>query len=282
MTLYLTSKQFVTKMEENVKRVDSRVNDYIKDSNEHNIHDIRTAIRRLDASFRSLPKKLREKKKICKYVTTSKRLFKINSQIRDYDIISEKLEKYSSEPIYTKLTDSLNRRRKTTLASARKIALSLRDLPLPQISENDIQSKKLEMGFNKVVCRLRERIELDLPGVLTDANKIKELHEMRKDCKKLRYLLELVPPQNNNSIDNKEIHKMITELEDIQDMLGCIHDSDITIAYLKRVRHPNEIRHILHDEISERTKKYEDFIQFCKRSLSDSRHNFLNQIALLT
>jgi hypothetical protein len=76
----------------------------------------------------------------------------------------------------------LNRRRKTKIVSARKIALSLRDLPLPHISENDIQSKKLEMRFNKVVFRLRERIELDLPVVLTNADKIKELHEMRKDC----------------------------------------------------------------------------------------------------
>jgi len=281
MTLFSTSKQIVTKMEENVKRVDNRVNDYIKDSNENNIHNIRTAIRRLDASCRSLPKNLREKKKICTYRSTSKRLFKINSQIRDYDIICEKLEKYSSNPICTKLRNSLKRRRKTSLACARKIASSLIDLPLPQISENDIQSKKLEMRFNKVVCRLRERIELDLPVVLTNANKVKELHELRKDCKKLRYLLELVPPQNNNSIDNKEIHKMITELEDIQDMLGSIHDIDITIAFLKRVRHPNEVTHILYDEISERNKKYEDFIQFCKRSLSDSRHNFINQIALL-
>ncbi len=162
MTLSLTPKQFIAKMEENVKRVDNRVNDYIKDSNENNIHDIRTAIRRLDAAFSSLPKKLREKKMICKYITTSKRLFKINSQIRDYDIICEKLEKYSSEPIYTKLTDSLNRRRKTKLAKAIKIALSLRDLPVPHISDNDIQSKKLEMRYNKVVCRLPERIELDL------------------------------------------------------------------------------------------------------------------------
>ena len=215
---------------------------------------------------------------ICKYITTSKRLFKINSQIRDYDIICEKLEKYSSEPIYTKLTDSLNRRRKTKLANSRKIALSLRDLPLPHISDNDLQSKKLEMRYNSVVCRLRERIELDLPIVLTNANKVKELHEMRKDCKKLRYLLELVPHQNNN----REIHKTIAELEDIQDMLGSIHDIDITITCLKRIKDPNEVTHILHDEISERNKKYEDFIQFCKRSLSDSRHNFLNQIAILT
>ena len=76
-------------MEENVKRVDDRLNDYINDSNENNIHDIRTATRRLDASYRSLPKKIRRKNKISKYMTTSKRLFKVNSQVRDRDIISE-------------------------------------------------------------------------------------------------------------------------------------------------------------------------------------------------
>ena len=59
MTLSLTPRHFVTKMEENVKRVDDKLNDYIKDSNENNIHDIRTATRRLDASFKSLPKKMR-------------------------------------------------------------------------------------------------------------------------------------------------------------------------------------------------------------------------------
>ncbi|MFY9870797.1 MAG: CHAD domain-containing protein, partial [Candidatus Nitrosopolaris sp.] len=213
MALLLTPKHFVTKTEENIKRVDNRVNAYIKDSNENNIHDIRTATRRLDASFRSLPKKMRRKNKISKYKTTSKQLFKINSQIRDCDIICETLEKYSSDPIFIKLTTSLKRRRKTKLANARKMALSLRDLLLPYISENDIQSKKLEMRFNKIVCRLRERIELHLPVVLTNANKVKELHEMRKDGKKLRYLLELVSHQNINSIDNNEIHKMITELE---------------------------------------------------------------------
>jgi CHAD domain-containing protein len=281
MALSLTPRHFVTKMEENVKRVDDRLNDYVKDSNENNIHDIRTATRRLDASFTSLPKKMRRKTKIRKYVTTSKQLFKVNSQVRDCNIISEKLQNYSSEPIYTKLTGSLNRKRKTKLASARKIALSLRDLPVPRVRENEIPAKRLEMRFNSVVVRLRERIELDLPIVLTNVNKIEELHELRKTCKKLRYLLELASHQNNG-INNKEIHTVITELEDVQDILGSIRDSDTMIAYLKRVRHLDKVPHILHDEISERNKKYEDFIQFCKRSLSDTRHNFLNQIAILT
>jgi CHAD domain-containing protein len=265
-------------MEENVKRVDDRLDDYIKDSNENNIHDIRTAIRRLDASYRSLPKKIRRKTKISKYITTSKRLFKINSQVRDYDIICEKLQKYSSEPIYTKLIGSLNRKRKTKLARARKIALSLKDLPIPHVKESAIPPKKLKMRYNKVGVRLRERIELHLPIVLTNVNKIEELHELRKTCKKLRYLLELASHQNG--INNKEINAVITELEDVQNILGSIHDNDTTIAYLKS--QPNKVPHILHDEISERNKKYEDFIQFCKRSLSDARHNFLNQIVLLT
>jgi CHAD domain-containing protein len=265
-------------MEENVKRVDDRLNDYIKDSNENNIHDIRTATRRVDASYRSLPKKMRRKNKIRKYVTTSERLFKVNSQVRDCDIICEKLQKYSSEPIYTKLIGTLNRNRKTKLASARKIALSLRNLPIPRVRENAIPAKKLEMRYNKVVVRLRERIELDLPIVLTNVNKIEELHELRKTCKKLRYLLELASHQNG--INNKEINAVITELEDVQDILGSIHDSDTTIAYLKS--QPNKVPHILHDEISEGNQKYEDFIQFCNKSLSDARHNFLNQIVLLT
>jgi CHAD domain-containing protein len=276
MALLLSTRHIVTKMDENIKRVDNRLDDYIKDSNENNIHDIRTAVRRLDASYRSLPKNMRRKNKISKYMTTSKRLFKINSQVRDYDIIFEKLQKYSSEPIYTKLTESLNRRRKRKLTRARKIAWSLKNLSAPRVKENAIPTKKLEIRYNKVVVRLRERIELHLPVVLTNADKLKELHEMRKDSKKLRYLLEL------SSHQNKEVQAVIAELEDIQDSLGTIHDCDTMISYMKRVKHRNNVKHILDDEVSERNNKYNDFIQFCKKSLSDTRLNFLKQIALLT
>jgi hypothetical protein len=43
------------------------------------------------------------------YITANKQLFKINSQVRDYDIIYGKLEKYSSEPVYTELTEALKK-----------------------------------------------------------------------------------------------------------------------------------------------------------------------------
>jgi CHAD domain-containing protein len=272
----ISSKSYVAKLQENIQRVDKRVNDYIADSNEGNIHDIRTAIRKVDASFRSLPKKVRKKSRVYDYITANKQLFKINSQVRDYDIIYGKLEKYSSEPVYTELTGALKKRRDAKLRKARNIALSLRKLPLPKIDEDHIPRKKLQQRFNKVVSRFSDRIELNFPIVITNVSKIQQLHEMRKDCKKLRYLLEILPNQNN------EIPKTITELEEIQDMLGSIHDDDIMISYLRRVNRPKKVHHILDEEIAERNKKYEEFVQFCKRSLSNSKENFFNQIWSLT
>jgi CHAD domain-containing protein len=259
-----------------MQRVDKRVNDYLANSNEDNIHGIRTAIRRVDASFMSLPKNVRNKNRAYNYATVSKRLFKINSQLRDYDIIYGKLEKYSSEPAYTELTESLKKRRNAKLRKARNIALSLRKLPLPKIDEDDITDKNLQRRFNKVVSKYSDRIELNFPVVLTNASKTGQLHQMRKDCKKLRYLLELLSDQN------KETGRMITELEEMQDMLGSIHDDDIMIAYLKRVRRPKAVHHILDVEIAKRNKKYEEFVQFCKRNLSNSKENFFNQIWSLT
>jgi CHAD domain-containing protein len=272
MTFTISSKPFVAKLEENIQRVDNRIKNYLTDPNKDNIHDIRTAIRKLDASFRSLPKKVRKKNRVSNYITVNKRLFKINSEIRDYDIIYGKLEKYSSDSIYTELTRPLQERREKGIVKARNIALSLKDLQLPKINEDDIPTKKVQQRFNKIVARFSDRIELNFPIVLTNSKKIGELHEMRKNCKKLRYLLELLPDQD------KEIQKTITELEDIQDMLGSIHDDDITIAYLKSIRNPKAAHHILDDEIAERNHKYEEFIQFCKANLSNPKENFFNQI----
>ena len=274
--LSISSKSFVKTLQENMQRVDRRVDGYLANSNEGNIHDVRTAIRRVDASFMSLPKNVRKKNRAYNYTTVSKRLFKINSQVRDYDIIYGKLEKYSSEPVYIELTESLKKRRDAKLRKARNIALSLRKLPLPKIDEDDIPDKNLQRRFNKVVSKYSDRIELNFPVVLTNASKIGQLHQMRKDCKKLRYLLELLTDQN------KETGRMISELEEVQDMLGAIHDDDIMTAYIKRARRPKAVHHILDDGMAERNKKYEEFVQFCKRNLSNSKENFFKQIWSLT
>jgi len=276
-SLSISSKPFITKLQENLQRVDKRVNDYIADSNEGNIHNIRTSIRRADASFRSLPKKVRKRNKVSNYIKLCKQLFKINSKIRDYDIIYEKLRNYSSQPIYTELTELLKRRREAELRKAIDKALSLRKINPPKIDDKNISKGKLNRRFNKIISRFSDKIELNFPVVLTNADRTRQLHEMRKDCKKLRYLLELLSYQNN-----KEAERTITELERIQEMLGSIHDDDIMITYLRRSRHSKEISHILDDVIAERARRYDEFIEFCKGNLSNSKENFFSQIWALT
>jgi CHAD domain-containing protein len=170
----------------------------------------------------------------------------------------------------------LKKRRYAKLRKARKIAMLLRKLPSPKINEDNISNKKLQKRFTKVIYKFSDRIELNFPVVLANSDKIRELHEMRKDCKKLRYLLEILLPNQDN-----EIAKTITELEEVQDMLGAIHDDDVTISYLRRLRQPEKVHHILEGVISERNKKYEEFVEFSKRNLSNSKENFLYQISSL-
>ena len=70
------SDTYLDKSERNIQRVSNKLDDYIKEPNEENIHDIRKAVRRLEASYISLPsKKVRKKRVIREYVKYSKEAF---------------------------------------------------------------------------------------------------------------------------------------------------------------------------------------------------------------
>jgi CHAD domain-containing protein len=84
-------KELIDKSEENNQRVCDRLNNYISNPDDENIHNIRTAIRRLEASYICLPKNIRKRKVIKNYATFGKELFRINSEVRDCDVILERL-----------------------------------------------------------------------------------------------------------------------------------------------------------------------------------------------
>jgi CHAD domain-containing protein len=278
----------------NVQKVDKRVNEYVKNPTEENIHDLRTSIRRLDASYQSSPKQL-QKKKIKKYVLASKRLFKLNSEIRDFDIILEKLydEGQMPEQQLEPLKQSLVSEKSNKLVKALSVADKLRNLKVPSPtmvqslhSRNNIQMK-LTRKYNKIVANFAKRIDTNLPVVVDDCKKVEELHEIRKDCKKLRYMFELLlndDDKKNGTIGredlivekkNNYIHEilgLIGILEQIQDNLGVIHDYDITIAYLKEhgLYHHNGSENKI---IGTRKNRYEQFVQYCKSDLLKNDSN---------
>ncbi len=235
----------------NLKLVGKRLNVYIKDpDNEKNIRGVRTALRRLDATFSLLPKKMRKKNRL--KMEKYREFFKANSKMRDYDMISSRLTALHASNV----GDALKRKRKAELARALRLAKSLkRAAPMKVYG---IQDDKLGSRIDRLTGKLAGIIKELLPVVLSDSSKVKELHRLRKDCKKLRYILEAA------SADSKrEYAKAIRgkDLEEVQDLLGAVHDSDVTIEYLNSIKNSQ----LAKKEAANRKQLYLAFVRYMKK-----------------
>ena len=268
---------FLTSLSENLQRVNNRVSKYLKTPNAKQIHDVRTSIRRLDATYLILPKKNRTGSSLSDYVLKCKEFFKVNSEIRDLDIIYEKLQKYPSNAQRNGVIEALKASRVATLERAKTIARSLKSTDTTRIIDKiGVTEKDLQKRYNKMISRLISRIESTFPAVLTNQAKLEELHDLRISCKKLRYLLELLPEENNNVLKTRKT------LQKLQDILGTIHDYDFTIEYLSSLGQSSiEIQEIITIEKEERNAKYHEFLRFCKRRLDISQDSFLIMIKSL-
>jgi CHAD domain-containing protein len=266
-TVKIDVNKLVNAYKRNISRVSNKLNDYITNPDEKNIHDIRTSIRRLNACYKTLPKKIRNKKQVKTYVDKSRDLFKINSQIRDFDVITDLIRKNNPENGNGVGHTKFENRRASKLKEAKVVAVGLRKLPVPNVDKGSITAGKLTKRYNKLISNFGSRIQLTLPLVMTDADKVNELHEVRKDCKKLRYLLELVPYGKSS---DKNVSKLEEELQNMQDLLGAIHDCDAAVGYLKRHTKRQRQNDIIEYIVQERKRRYQDFLIHCK---SDIRNN---------
>ncbi len=256
-TYSFSSKQMILQVNNNFETFKNILNLYLKNPNGKNIHDLRKSIRRLDSAYYSLPKKFRKNKSIKNYINHSKDLFKSNSQVRDYDIFLEKINSHnrSNNSKNNNLIDQIEQNKKIQLETAKKIAQNLDLSDSPQIGTESISDRKVQKRFNKVSKIFNNKIQKELDIVIQDKNKIKKLHELRKDCKKLRYLLELISDQD------KDIEKTVKQLDDIQDILGEIHDCDATIMFFQQQKKQSPIvKNFINSESTVRNNKYDQFV----------------------
>ena len=73
------------------------------------------------------------------------------------------------------------------------------------------------------------RLEFTFPILFNNYSGTEELHDLRIACKKLRYMLELLPEENQSGL---QIRKTLKKL---QDMLGAIHDGPFMIMILQLI-----------------------------------------------
>ena len=269
---------------QNIKRVYTKLDKYLENPIEDNIHHMRTSLRRLQATYQSSSKQIRNKKKIKEFASVGKRLFKINSNIRDIDIILEKLAQEGKIPEQQLeyYENPLVQDREYQLEEARTIALDLREIVVPSLYDKNKTDNKFERNsikrLAKISRKLKNKIEMRIPIVIGDDGKITELHELRKDSKKLRYLIELVINKEKHDTSKRNInddtnvlidnnnHKILEHLEKIQGMLGDIHDYDIALDYLRQHQASNNplLTNTITNIMKIRKVKFNDFVNYGK------------------
>lgn len=243
----LEPEQYFATLQRIVQKVQEKLTQYLDTANEENVHDVRTSIRRLESAWRIMPKKLREKPKIRDFVVAYKELFKTNSQIRDFDVISKRISSNST------ILELIESKKKKKMILARRRAEHASSMRFPSLTVKDISSAKLERRFNKITYRLVERIQMLIPKAVEDEKNVSELHELRKNCKKLRYLLELV--------DDSTSSDFVNHLKQVQDSLGAIHDIDITVDFLHKLPRKYKVDTLVKSECDLRSVLYQKFVQ---------------------
>ena len=256
--LEIGKKVFLKKFEKSVENFYQKLCDYIPNPNDENIHDIRVSIRRLESAYQILPKNARNQKSIREYVKYAKKLFKINAEIRDCDIICANMELHYSNKTQD-LLSTLKSSRSEQVKDAGKLALEISRLDIPKITKTSIKKSKLIKRYLKILDGIILDIHKNSIIALGDEKKITELHTLRKNFKKLRYTLELAS-------NKKTTHDILQNLKNIQDILGEIHDSDIIIDYLKNVDRDSKYSDIISTEVLRRSKKYNAFVLAFKKN----------------
>ena len=249
----ITRDSFAKEYDKFAKALTRRVKAYLRDPNAENVHRLRTTTRRLQAAFALLPRTTRKQTKAQKAMARIKKLMKVNASVRDRDIILSKLSMYKQNPAFEGLIGDLRKSRKAHLEEAKELALSIQKSPGLRVKPRDFSGSVLQKRYDKVVRKLSSKITSELPLVREDPSKVEELHVIRRDCKQLRYVLEMGkftrPP------------KPLVGLRSWQDLLGVIRDHDVMISYLRGLNKSPEIQLALNTETESRSHSYQKFVK---------------------
>ena len=236
---------------------------YIEEPAEERVHEIRAVIRRIVASYKTIPKSVRKEKKLREYVNLCKKFYRANASIRDIDILIAKLQDEGGLPKNDPLIVALAKKRRRGLATAVSLAESLKALGLPRLDAAEIRENRLKSRYRSLLDQLIDQLKEEIPVVLSDVNRVRELHEVRKKFKELRYILQLSPDQST-------LAPILKELTMLHDLLGSIHDDDVIMEYLKKAENSGRAE-VKARVMSHRTENYERFVQKNKDMLVSER-----------
>jgi len=219
---------------------------YIKYSNQDATHDVRVAFRRFQCAYSILPDR-RKTEASENYFNKAQSFFQLNSSIRDLDITYEKLVELDQE-YAEKVSSKLNSIRNENLKKSLEIAHTLDQMNfLFNPGQTHVRKNKFRSKINSRVDKFLENKDI----VLNNETATVKLHEMRKNAKKLIYLLELIAGESNNADKS--------HLKRFQRLSGDLHDSDVVLTFLQtqpvREENPNCL------EVQQETIRHHQYLE---------------------
>ncbi len=255
-------QSFPEKHRATIDSLGKRLRAFLDDPNEENLHDARTAIRRADASMNALPKRFRERRKTRNLSRRLESLMRRSAKVRDLDTVRARVSGYPPKGVRDRLLRRVEKERRRKLKPTTALAKSVRKLsPLYPGPKDAPDEKEMRRRVAKVARKLRSRVSRALPVVLAEPENTVALHTLRKDCKRLRYTLELMPVRGEDA-------RLVKTMRLWQDLLGEVRDGDVTIDYLEGLGGSAEVGEILRAERDRRGRDYEKFAESAPRSLA--------------
>lgn len=248
--LRIIPKRFARRYRQNAKELLKLTRDFPDHPSPEEIHDVRVTTRRVEAARRLMPKGTRSLQASRKFDLSLKSLLKSTTRVRDLDILMKTLEPDKGS-LPAEVFRSLDDERSDAANSARAAMKAFSNAPVPALDSSRADRKKLSRRLRRRIKRRSQIVVGLLREVLKDESKVVELHSLRKEVKKLRYLLELAdksPPESS----------VLTKW---QDALGSVHDLDIATSYLQDKRWQFEREEALSELTRRRHLSYLRFVR---------------------
>ena len=212
----------------------------IADIDSEFLHDFRVAVRRTRSALSQLKEALPDDI-TAHYTEFFSWLGKITSETRDFDVYLLNFDRYKNslpveirehlnplhEFLYQKQRQAQQELAKILRSSEYLSALSEWEQYLQQpanaylsLSIKRLADKRLRKNYQRV---LREG------EAITEQSLSDDLHELRKSCKKLRYLMEFF----QSLYEKNKMKILLKALKELQEVLGDFQDCEVQVCHLK-------------------------------------------------
>ena len=121
---------------------------------------------------------------------------------------------------------SLKNERSDLAATSRPPVVAFSRVKAPSVNQSQIGPKRLTRRLRKEVDEQLQTVSSLFTEVTGSESKIEELHALRKEVKKLRYVMELTDGTASE----------LRKLTEWQEALGGTHDLDVAISFLQASR----------------------------------------------